>query len=352
MKIIKRLSIITIWTVFLASSCHSSSDVIPPHSSEKIEFSHKTFSLSGELLIPGGPGKHPLVIMVHGDGPAYMSYFSTIKNSFLTAGYATLMWDKPGYGRSGGEFSRDHLLMERAEILLKAIEIMKSHPGIHAEKIGVWGISQAGYVIPMALEKTNDISFMILVGVGGEDGIKQTAYYIEQQLICEGSDEDKAMKARQNFIDLCYASNYDDYLKNAKPLVEDKEIRKMDFVSGIWTEQEWKPKDKDDEGFYDPIHIIENTGIPSMVFFGDLDKNVNPVQGFQAYQLAFEKAGNPNYVVKMIEGSDHNIIISETGCLKERSERTAEGWSNYDPEYLRMMEHWLIDLLKEQPSRD
>jgi len=50
-------------------------------------------SISGALQ---GEGKYPLVIMVHGDGPAYRSYFFALKKSMLRARYATLMWDETG----------------------------------------------------------------------------------------------------------------------------------------------------------------------------------------------------------------------------------------------------------------
>jgi len=344
MKTIKHLSTIIIIGLFLTTSCQWFSDVETPHSSEKVEFSFDNFNISGELLIPKGNGKFPLVIMVHGDGSAYMSYFSTIKKSFLKAGYATLMWDKPGSGKSTGEFSNKHLQDERANILLNAIQEMIKHPKIQPDKIGVWGISQAGYVIPRAMEKTDDISFIILVGVGGENGIQQTAYYIKAQLKCIDVSEQEAMQAEQYFIDLCYARNFDDYYNSAKPLVNDPLVREMGFVTAMWTEDQWKPKDKNEEAFFNPISVIAKTKTPTLVFFGDLDKNVDPLQGMEAYQAALEKAGNPNFRVKLIKGSDHNIIISETGCETERYVRTREGWSNYDPEYLKMMEEWLQDM--------
>jgi len=135
-------------------------------------------------------------------------------------------------------------------------------------------------------------------------------------------------------------------------MIETPAIKEMGFVSAIWSKSEWKPKDKVAEGFYDPIDIMENCNIPAMVFFGDLDKNVDPLQGFQAYRAAFTKAGNPNFIVKMIHGSDHNIIISETGCVMERMARTSQGWSNYDPEYLQMMQDWLAELSNVKPTID
>lgn len=129
-------------------------DKTPRHETEKFVFESGHFKVVGELRIPDGEGKYPLVIMVHGDGPARRTYFYALKKCFLRAGYGTLMWDKPGFGQSTGKFSQKHLRAERAEILLDAIRHAKSHPRIDSGRIGVWGISQAGIVIPMALPKT------------------------------------------------------------------------------------------------------------------------------------------------------------------------------------------------------
>lgn len=317
-----------------------------PHSqgSETVEFASGHFNIQGELILPKGKAPFPLVIMVHGDGPAYQYYFEKLKISMLKAGYATLMWDKPGFGKSTGKLSQKQLCHERSEVLLEAIKVMKKHPKIKADMIGVWGISQAGYVIPMALEQYADIQFMILAGVAGENGIKQTAYQIKQQLICIGMNENEAEKARMDFTMLYYSDTYDKYLGHAEPLVKNPLIRELGYVSAIWPKDQWKPYEGTEEAFYNPMLVLERTKIPALVFLGELDKNIDPVQAVQAYNLAFTKAGNLNYKVNMIVGSDHNIIISETGCMSERRNRSGEEWSNYDPEYLRLMEEWLIDL--------
>lgn len=158
------LAIFSALTVSLAINGMTSDKVIR-HDTKKIVFESGHFKVIGELRIPSGDKKYPPVIMVHGDGPASRSYFFSLKKCFLQADYATLMWDNPGFGQSTGKFSRQHLLAERAEILLDAISNVKSHPRIDSDRIGFWGISQAGYVIPMSPSKIDDISFMILVGV-------------------------------------------------------------------------------------------------------------------------------------------------------------------------------------------
>jgi len=312
------------------------------HDNKRIEFESGQFKVVGELRIPSGEGKYPLVIMVHGDGPAWRNYFYTLKKCFLRAGYATMMWDKPGTGQSTGKFSLQHLQAERAEILLDAIESVRSHPRIDPNRIGVWGISQSGYVIPRALEKTENITFMILVGVAGQNGIEQTAFFVSQQIQCEGYSEDEAKEAERLAVNVLIAKTYDEYVANGKALLEKFPIVKdLDFMAGILPEERWKPKDPEGEAYFNPISIIERTKIPTLVVLGEKDRNVDPIQAAEAYAKALTKAGNPNFRVELFPGADHNIILCETGCQKERNKRSRTEWANYAPEYLELMEDWL-----------
>ena len=330
--------------LFLFVSCVGHDAVL--HTIEKITFQSGQFHLVGELRLPKEGDKHPLVIMVHGDGPAYRTYFFKLKECFLRAGYATLMWDKPGYGQSKGEFSKNHLREERANILVDAIDRMKTHPKIDAEHMGVWGISQAGYVMPMALLKTKDISFMIMVGCPGENGIHQTAYLIRRQLQFGGVSEEEARQAENHFVQLFYAQTFDQYIEHAKPLYDNPVQREMGFVSALWDETNWKPHSPEDEGFFNPMDIIEKITIPVLAFFGEKDTQVDPIQGVSAYKKALTEAGNKNFRVELIPNADHNIILSKTGSLKERRSRSSKEWQNYAPEYLKIMEDWLKQLDK------
>jgi pimeloyl-ACP methyl ester carboxylesterase len=318
------------------------------NTSEKITFQSNQFQVVGELRLPAEEGKHPLVIMVHGDGPAYRTYFRKLKETMLRAGHATLMWDKPGFGQSKGEFSRDHLREERAEILVAAIIHMKTHTRIDADRIGVWGISQAGIVIPMALLKTKDISFMIMVGCPGENGINQTAYLIRRQLQLEGLSKEEAKQMEDHFVELYYAETFEQYIKHAKPLYDNPVQRELGFVSALWDKTNFKPHSPEEEGFFNPMDVMEKVTIPALVFFGEKDTQVDPIQGVDAYNQALKMAGNKNFRVELIPNADHNIILSKTGSMRERSTRSAKEWQNYSPEYLQIMEDWLrhLDLAK------
>ena len=120
----------------------------------------------------------------------------------------------------------------------------------------------------------------------------------------------------------------------------------MGFVSALWDKTNWKPHSPEDEGFFNPMDIIEKTTIPVLAFFGEKDTQVDPIQGVSAYKKALTKAGNKNFRVELIPNADHNIILSKTGSLKEKRSRSSKEWQNYAPEYLEIMEDWLKQLHK------
>ena len=116
------------------------------------------------------------------------------------------------------------------------------------------------------------------------------------------------------------------------------------YRTGVVAEQEWHVPNLQGEYFWNPIEVIEQTTIPVLAFLGTKDTQVDPIQGAQTYREALERAGNPNFRVELIPGTDHNIILSETGCLDEREKRPRSEWTNYAPEYLDTLEEWLREL--------
>ncbi|MBM3121773.1 MAG: hypothetical protein FJZ97_06265, partial [Chloroflexi bacterium] len=136
---------------------------------EEITFQSGEFTLVGDLRTPAGTGPFPVVLLVHGSGPidrTFSGYYLPIMERMLRAGFAVFSWDKPGSGESTGVLG-SRVYHQRAQILLDAIEIMKARPEIDPQRIGLWGISQASYVMPLALSQSEDVAFMICVSCAG-----------------------------------------------------------------------------------------------------------------------------------------------------------------------------------------
>jgi hypothetical protein len=75
-----------------------------------------------------------------------------------------------------------------------------------------------------------------------------------------------------------------------------------------------------------------------LAVYGELDKNIDPVQGVEAYEAALQAAGNQNYHVEIIPGVGHVLMPARTGCIGEA------GGTNYAPRYLELLEEWLQGL--------
>ena len=147
-----------------------------------------------------------------------------------------------------------------------------------------------------------------------------------------------------HFIQLYNAKTFEEYIQHAKPLYDNPAQRKVGFVTALWDKTNWKPHSPDEEGFFDPMSVIEKVTFPVLAFFGEKDTQVDPIQGAEAYKRALTKAGNKNFRVEIIPDADHSMILSETGSMEERRRRSAREWQNYAPEYFEIMEEWLKEL--------
>jgi pimeloyl-ACP methyl ester carboxylesterase len=317
---------------------------------EEISFRSRSFQIAGDLRLPGGRGPYPVVMFVHGDGPNDRTAggtYSPIMERMERAGYATFAWDKPGTGESTGEIDRSRLGKQRAQIVLDAIETLKAHPDIDPRRIGLWGISQAGYVMPRVLSMIDDIAFMIAVSCPGMPGVDQGAYLVSAQAACAGIPAGQADQIGRLLSEIERVATYQEYVRykealDALPGIESAAI--FGYRPGVTPEDEWHAHSPDNEYFWDPIEVIEHVTIPVLAFFGEKDTQVDPIQGARAYREALERAGNPSFRVELVPGADHNIILSETGCLDERQKRPQSKWADYAPEYLDTLEEWLREL--------
>lgn len=342
----RRVALLTGFLLFPLFPCSAQ------HATEEITFRSGPFKVVGDLQTPEGRGPFPVVVFVHGDGPNSRTSgvtYPPIMQRMLRAGYATFAWDKPGTGASTGEIDRSRLQHQRAQIVLDAIELLKRRAEIDSEWIGMWGISQAGYVMPRVLRRSDDVAFMITVGCPGVPGVDQGSYLLSAQAVCAGLPEEDREEVERLFAAVERAQTYEEYVgyKRAMAgypaLASLAELLNVRIV-GIRPREQWHRDDPEGDYYWDPMQVITGISIPVLAFFGGNDTQVDPVQGAAAYRAALARGGHPHSRVEIIPGTDHNILISETGCLAERDRRSREGWRNYPAAYLDTIEEWLREL--------
>ena len=285
---------------------------------EEIRFRSGPFELVGDLVLPAAAGPHPAVVLVAGDGPNTRTQFPgywDARHRFGDAGFAVFSWDKPGSGASSGELVSD-VISKRADILIDAIDTLTAHPDIDAERIGLWGLSQAGWVMPMALGRDPGIDFMVVVSGGGEDSIDQGMYIVGQRLVCRGAAPELGALAKEVGSRAFKATTYEEYVAAVTEALAIPDVQLV-YPVEIRPEDEWAPLPRELESFFDPMTVVEQVDIPILAVYGELDRYVDPVQGAAAYAAAFEAAGNEDGHVELVPGVGHTMLGQRTGCPGE-----------------------------------
>ena len=298
-----------------------------------IRFRSGGFKVVGDLHLPTTAQPHPAVVVVHGDGPQTRTSTpgtQDVIRIFGEAGFAVFVWDKPGSGDSTGEFDQGQTLRQRAEILADAIQVLVEHPAIDADRIGLWGLSQAGWVMPLALEQTDGVAFMIVVSGGGEDSIEQRAYQLGQGVVCDGLSPEQGRLVEEYFPPTAKGPTYEDYTRAMEVLVD---IEGWEAFAGpeVKTKGQWRPWNSKLDAYFDPMTVMESTTIPVLAIFGEMDRWIDPVQGAAAYEQALTSAGNPDFHVELIPGVGHTMLEQSSMC---------GGGGSVSERYLELLTQW------------
>ena len=109
-------------------------------------------------------------------------------------GFALLAFDKRGVGESEGSYAlpdgstfNEAFLRRRAADVASAMDALRDHPRIVGEQVGAMGISQAGWVLPIAASST-DCAFTISMS-GGATRLSQEEHFSEltDELVSDAS---------------------------------------------------------------------------------------------------------------------------------------------------------------------
>ncbi|MFE6527120.1 alpha/beta hydrolase family protein [Streptomyces sp. NPDC057794] len=184
---------------------------------ERVVLRHHGHRLEGVLATPpAGEGPFGLVVFVHGDGPTdatHDTFYRPLWESFARAGYASLSFSKPGVAGSGGDWL-EQSMDDRADETLAAVAWARGRPGIDGRRIGLWGASQAGWVLPKVAAKDGRLQFVIAVSPA-VNWLRQGRYNLLAELREEGADRRRiaeALRRRETTLRLLRrGASYEEY---------------------------------------------------------------------------------------------------------------------------------------------
>jgi len=132
---------------------------------EEVVFESHGATLSGSVAIPENQPIHAAVVFIHGSGK--QSRNLALAERFAREGIAALVYDKRGAGKSGGEYEGNQSVSEKNIALLAddanaALQKLASLPAMKGVRVGFAGISQAGWIAPVAAEKGDLAQFLVM----------------------------------------------------------------------------------------------------------------------------------------------------------------------------------------------
>jgi hypothetical protein len=134
---------------------------------QEVKFKSEGTILAGSMLIPSKP--YAAVVLVHGSDPVKREM--DFAQQLATEGIAVLTYDKRGVGASGGVYVGPSVgtnNLEPANLYLladdanAAVNTFRSFLKNKNLQIGLVGFSQAGWIIPMAAQRSKEIKFMVI----------------------------------------------------------------------------------------------------------------------------------------------------------------------------------------------
>jgi uncharacterized protein len=121
------------------------------------------------LDLPGGTGPFPAVVLGHGSGRSTRDEAAPLATRLTAAGFAVLRYDKRGVGQSGGTYegvgvgNGERVIGLLGADMAAGVAFLRTRPEVDRHRIGLLGVSQAGWVMPVAARLAPDVAFMVLV---------------------------------------------------------------------------------------------------------------------------------------------------------------------------------------------
>ena len=135
---------------------------------EKLSLASTNAQLAATLHLPAATTRVPAVVLVHGSGRLTADAVARgMKDRLMGMGLAVLAYDKRGVGESTGEYTgigpanSERMFDLLASDALAAVHALADHPAIDHSKIGLLGVSQGGWIAPLAASRSDKVAFVI-----------------------------------------------------------------------------------------------------------------------------------------------------------------------------------------------
>ena len=284
---------------------------------EELRIERDGVSLAGSY----SPAGATAIVALHGAGEGTRDFplYRHLHEVLPPVGIAVATFDRRGEGESTGDSSRGRFELQVAD----ALAVLEA---IDAERVGLWGISQGGWVAPLAAAASEDVAFLVLVASTGVTPAEQMMYAVDKQLRLAGYGDDvvaRALELRRRF---------EGWVHTRAP--EPDEQLAAELWAGVdedWWGLVWLPPTLLDEESvrlwvaemdFDPRPVFAQVRVPTLSFYGAAD-SWSPVEpSVEAWRAAHDA----DVEIVVIPEAEHDLKLPD---------------GRFAPEYEAKLVEWL-----------
>ncbi len=313
----------------------------------KVAVNHELFTvanggvnLAGEFVARADAKCKGVVVIVHGSNDSPRNVYGPWGSYLAARGWTVAVYDKRGSGKSTGDWRKGGFTELAADARAVA-SFARRKLDLGAKPLGMLGISQAGWVMPLAAQG-GGFDFIVSLAGAAVTPAQQTLELVEGQLKAYEFPPSEIEKALAYYrLDL-------DVTTGKQPFHDlDVAYRKATAEKAEWLLAPPEAEGSAARAFlsriaaFDPAPYWRKLHIPVLGIFGGKDSVVPVNPNRWLLEKALADNGNPATKTIVIPDANHVGMIAKTGTFAEYPTL-----DHYDSAYFSTFGDWLEKLTK------
>ena len=291
--------------------------------------------LAAIIRVPAGAHDTlPGVVLVDGSGDGDRLGWGGWPEWIADAGSVVLRHDKPGCGGSPGRWTEQNL-EDRARESLAATQVLRAHPATAGQPVGLYGVSQGGWVALLAAALEPDaVDFVVCHSGPGTTPAQQERERLEAWVRADGHDEGTVTEA------MVWVDRRADLIRSGASadvvLAEQARHRESPWYDTVLFPYDTTENLRFVSGIldFDPTTVMPLVRCPVMVAFGGADTTFPVQTSLRAF--AEHLPADERHAFAVFPGAGHGLSLGDPDPAVLRRDQLA-------PAYLPTIGAFLAD---------
>jgi dienelactone hydrolase len=320
---------------------------------EDVVFYNGNVRLVGNVTAPTSPGSHRAVVLIHGCcGRLPTRDFGYWSSYLAHHGIVVLAYDRRGGGASTGDANAPYT--DIADDVVGGVHLLEQRPDVDPARVGVFGMSNGGYIAPLAATRSNGHIAFVAVRSGSARRVGNNIdYEVEGDLRSAGFNETdvrRGVALRRRVTDFVIdhpkltatawdslqgevaAAQQERWYPLARvmwvPRVSAGDSGAVAYVDNL--RSTWE---------YDPVPYWSQVRVPVYIMLGGLDRSVPTAESVALLREALARAGNKRATVRIFPSGNHGLLEARTGFDAE-----ARLLDRYVADFQAGLVRWILDI--------